>query len=163
MTWSGREDIVLLSFPPSSHLSSHCMATPWFTIKYAKYNEQNINATCKVLVQCFISWNKRSQKMSIHTKSFFLSKFVRKFVFIPFSEHFSFAKIIHIPGRCCISRSWLNSMVITHVHLVLETKKATLKCVVLSHNTADCRNVHQGCCQIIECPFIYHKPPPTSF
>ncbi|MBN3283616.1 HTRA2 protease, partial [Polyodon spathula] len=28
---------------------------------------------------------------------------------------------------------------------------------------ADCRNVHQICCQRIECSFLYHKPPPKSF
>ena len=55
---------------------------------------------------------------------------------ISVSEHFSFAKIIHLPDMCGISRSWLNSMIITQVHLVLGTiKKVTLKCAVLSHNT----------------------------
>ena len=28
---------------------------------------------------------------------------------------------------------------------------------------ADCRNVHQSCCQRIEWSFLYYKPPPTSF
>jgi hypothetical protein len=64
-------------------------------------------------------------------KSLFRSNFVHKLVYIPASEHFSFAKIIHPPDRCGISRSWLNSMVITQVHLVLGTRK----CAVLSHNT----------------------------
>ena len=37
----------------------------------------------------------------------------------PLSEHFSFAKIIHPLDRCGISIIWLNSMIITQVHLVL--------------------------------------------
>ena len=38
-----------------------------------------------------------------------------------------FAKIIHPPDRCGISRSWLNSMVITQVHIVLGTIKGHSK------------------------------------
>jgi hypothetical protein len=48
---------------------------------------------------------------------------VHKFVYIPVSEHFSFAKIIHPPDRCGISRTWLFSTIITQVHLVLGTIK----------------------------------------
>ena len=70
-----------------------------------------------------MSWNKRSQKCSMYTKSVFLSNFVRKCVYIPVSQHFSFAKIFHPPDRCGISRRWLNSMIITQVHLVLGTIK----------------------------------------
>ena len=50
-----------------------------------------------------------------------LSNFMQKMCYIPFSEHFSFAKIFHPLDRCGISISWLNSMVITQVHLVLGT------------------------------------------
>ena len=60
---------------------------------------KNINTTCQLLVSCFISWNKRSQKCSMCTKSLFFSNCVHKFVYIPVSEHFSFAKIIHPPDR----------------------------------------------------------------
>ena len=67
---------------------------------------KNINTTCKVLVPCFMRRNKRSQKCSICTKSLFCSNFVHKFVYIPVSDHFSFAKIIHQPDRCGISISW---------------------------------------------------------
>jgi hypothetical protein len=89
----------------------------------------NINGSCKVLVPCFMSRNKRSQTFSIRTKSLFLSNFVHKFVYIPVSEHFSFAKIIHPLDSCGISRSWLNSMIITQVHLVLGTMKGhTTQC-----------------------------------
>ncbi len=28
---------------------------------------------------------------------------------------------------------------------------------------ADCRNVHQSCCLLIECKFLYHKPSPKAF
>jgi hypothetical protein len=66
-----------------------------------------------VLVPCFMSWKERSQKSSICTKSLFRSNNVHSFVYIPVSEHFSFAKIIHPLDRCGISRSWLNSMLIS--------------------------------------------------
>jgi hypothetical protein len=49
---------------------------------------------------------------------------VHKFVSIPDSVHFYFAKIIHSPDRCGISKSWQHdSMIRTHVHLVLGTIK----------------------------------------
>ncbi len=28
---------------------------------------------------------------------------------------------------------------------------------------ADCRNVHQNCCPLIDCLFLYHKPSPKAF
>ena len=97
---------------------------------------KNINASCKVLVPCFISWNKRSLKFSISTKCLFFSNVVHKFVYIPhFTDHFSFAKIIHPPDRWGISRSWLNSMIITQMHLVLGKIKGHSKMCRLSHNT----------------------------
>ena len=72
-------------------------------------------------------------------KSLFLSNVVYKFVYIPVSEHFSFVKIIHPPDRCGISRSWLNSMIITQVNLVLETMKGHSKMCsfVTQHNATD--------------------------
>jgi hypothetical protein len=51
------------------------------------------------------------------------SNILQKFVYIPVSEHFFFAKIIHPPDWCGISKSRLNSMIITQVHLVLWTVK----------------------------------------
>jgi hypothetical protein len=76
-----------------------------------------------------------SSRNSLYTqKSLFLSNSVHKSVFIPVCEHFSFSKIFHPPDRCGISRSWLNSTIITQVHLVLGTIKAHSK-IVLSHNT----------------------------
>ena len=60
-------------------------------------------------------------------------------------------------------------MIITQVHLVLRTIKGHYN-VQSCHTTlqmsqiegarnwhADCRNVHQSCCQRIECSFLYHK------
>ena len=41
-------------------------------------------------------------------------------------DHFSFAKIIHPSGNCGISRSGLNSMIITQVPLALGTIKRPL-------------------------------------
>jgi hypothetical protein len=101
-------------------------------ILYTVYNELKLNMQH---VKCFMRWNERSQKRSICTKRLHLSNVVHKFVYIPVSEHFSFAKIIHPPDMCGISRHWLKSIIITRVHHVLGTIKATLKCVVLSHNT----------------------------
>ena len=63
---------------------------------------------CKVLVPCFMSWNKRYQKCSIRTESLFLSNFGCKCVYIPVSEHFSFAKITqhdHYTGAPCAGRT----------------------------------------------------------
>ena len=75
--------------------------------------------------------------------------FSNKCVYIPVSEHFSFAKII-LTGvayqeadltawslhRCGLSRSWLNSMIITQVHLVLRKIKSHSKMFsfVTQHN-----------------------------
>ena len=50
----------------------------------------------------FMSWNKSSQKCSICTKSLSHKNVVHKLV-----------KLIRPPDRCGISRSWLNSMIIT--------------------------------------------------
>ena len=91
-----------------------------------------------VLVKCWfhVSWAKITNKnCSVLTKSWFLSNVIHQLVYLPVSEHFSFAKIIHSPDRCGISRSWLNTMIITQVHLVWGQKKDTLKYAVLSHNT----------------------------
>ena len=100
---------------------------------------------------------------------------MHKFVYIPVIEHFSFAKRIHPPDRCGI---WFNSMIITHVHLVLGTIKGQSKMCgfVTQDNATDvasfeglcnwhaaCRNVHQSCFQRISCSFLYHKLPPTSY
>jgi hypothetical protein len=52
---------------------------------------------------------------------------MHKLVYIPVSEHLLFAKVIHPPDRCGVSRSWLNSMLITQVHLVLRTIKGLSK------------------------------------
>ena len=104
--------------------------------------------------------------------------FFQMFVYIPVSDHFSYANIIHPPDRWSISRSWLNSMIITQVHLVLVAIKGSSKMCsfVTQHNAtdvsgfegasnwhADCRNVHQSCCQRLECLFLYHKPLTTLF
>ena len=83
-----------------------------------------------MLVPCFMSFmsrNKRYQKCSIRTKRLFLWNCVHKFVYSPVTERFSFAEIIHPPDRCGISRGWLNSMIITEVHLVLGAIKGHSK------------------------------------
>jgi hypothetical protein len=69
-----------------------------------------------------MSWNKRSQKCSIRTKSLFQCFCTN--LFTPVSKRFSFAKIINPPNRCGISSTWFNSMLITQVHLVLRTIKS---------------------------------------
>ena len=94
----------------------------------------------------------------------YFSQIVHKFVYIPVSENFSFAKIIYPPDRCGISRSWLkqHEHYITQVHLVLGTIKGHSKMCsfVTQHNAtdvssfevafnwhADCRIAHHSCCQ----------------
>ena len=118
----------------------------------------NINATCKVLVSCFISLNKNSQKCSRHTKSVFISNIVHKCVYIPVSEHFSFAKIIHPPDRSGISRNWLNSMIITQVHLVLGTIKGHSKMCsfITQHNATRCAKFWGS----VQLPFWLKESPP---
>jgi hypothetical protein len=66
-------------------------------------------------------------------------------VYIPVSEHFSFAKIIHPPDRCGISRSSFNCMIITRVHLVRGTIKVHLN-VQFCH-TKQCHR----CLKLREC------------
>ena len=124
---------------------------------------KNINATCKVLFPCFMSWGKKIIFFSICTKGLFLS-FCAQICYIPVSKHLSFAKLIHPPERCGKSTSYLNSMIITQVHFVLGTIKGHSKIYsfVTQHNAkdvssfegacnrhADCRNVHQSCCQYL--------------
>ena len=115
-----------------------------------------IYATCKVLVPCFMSWNKRSQKLSTCTKWLFLSNVVQKCVYIPVSEHFYLAKIIHPPDRCCKSRSWLHSMIITQMHFVLGTIKGHSKmCSFLTTQCHRCLKFWgsaQLACWLQECP-----------
>ena len=90
--------------------------------------DKNINVTWKVLVPCFMSWKKRSQKFSIRTKSLFLSIYVHKFVYVPVSEHFwlcqdnpSTWQVLHVKK---LITGWS-----------LHRCTCTLKCAVLSHNT----------------------------
>ena len=105
-----------------------------------------------------------------------------KLVYIPVREHFSFAKIIHPPDRWGISRSWLNSLIIDLKKYTQNTgtpcagnNKRTKCSFVTQHNAtgvsswegacnwhADSRNVHQSCCQTIECSYLYHKLPPKT-
>ena len=71
------------------------------------------------------------------------------------SEHFSFAMIIHPPDRCSISRGWLNSMIITQVHLVLGTNKGHSKMcrfVTQCHRWVKFWGSVQLACWLQECP-----------
>ena len=72
---------------------------------------------------------------------------MHRFVYIPVREQFSFAKIIHPPDRCGISRSWLNSVIITQVHLVLGTIKGHSKMCgfVTQHNATDVSSFEGAC------------------
>ena len=83
----------------------------------------------------FFQWAeiKDSRNVLCAQKPYF-SNFVQKLVYIPVGEHFYFAEIIHPPDSCGISRSGLNGMSITQVHLCWGQQKA-IKCAVLSHNT----------------------------
>ena len=80
---------------------------------------------CNVKSWSHVSWDPRNVPNT--QKNVFLSNFEQKCANIPVTEHFSFAKIIHPPDRCGISRSWLNSTIITQVHLVLGTIKGHSK------------------------------------
>jgi hypothetical protein len=100
---------------------------------------KNMNATFKVLVPCFMSWNKGPHKCSICRNILFLSNSVHKLVYNTIIKHLSFDKIIHPPDRCGISRSWLNSIIIIQEHLVLWTIKGHSKMCFFAtqHNATD--------------------------
>jgi hypothetical protein len=132
--------VAFLTSSEVKSLVSFYLRPYWDSSHFTSVTKQQYkNTTCKVLVPCVMSWNKRSQKCSILTKTLFLSNSVHKCVYISVSEHFSFAKIIHLPDRCGISRSWLNIMIITQVHLVLETIKGHSKMCsfVTKHNATN--------------------------
>jgi hypothetical protein len=120
---------------------------------------KNINAKCKVLVPFFMSWNKRSQICSICTKILFFKHVGHKlWAFVLYQDNPSTWQVWHI-----------QKLIKLHDHYTgapwAEDNRRSLKCAVLSHNTmlqmsqvegacnwyADCRNVNQSCCQIIEC------------
>jgi hypothetical protein len=93
-----------------------------------------------------MSWNKSPEM-------FHMYKNVHKLVYILVSEHFSFAKIIHPSDRCGISRSWLNSMIITQ--LVLGTIKGHTKMcsfVTQRHRCLKLWGSVQLTCWLQECP-----------
>jgi hypothetical protein len=81
------------------------------------------------------------------------------FVNIPVSDHFSVAKITHTPDRFVISRSGLNSMILTQVHIVLGTIKGHSKMgsfFTQRLKLRECANgmlstgmSYQTCCQVI--------------
>jgi hypothetical protein len=79
----------------------------------ARANEQKIQTQH---IKCW-SHVSRAEIKDPRNCPLFISDFVHKFVYIPVSERFSFAKIIHPPDRCGISRSWLNSVIITQAVL----------------------------------------------
>ena len=82
-----------------------------------------------------------------HTHKSYISNFVHKFIYVPVSEHFSFAKIIHPPDRCGMSRSGLNGMIITQVHLVLGKIKGHSKmCIFVTHHNAKYVSSFEGVC-----------------
>ena len=124
-----------------------------------KYTEQNISTQH---VKCWFHELKYKIPDIFHTHKNIISLKLWAQSFTSVSEHFSFAKIIHPPDRCGISRSWLNSMIITQVNLVLGEINGHSKMFsfVTQHNATDVshfdgvckyRNAHQICCQIIEC------------
>jgi hypothetical protein len=74
-------------------------------------------------------------KRSVRTNSVFLSNVVHTFVYIPVSEHFSFAKIIHPPDRCGIKKLNKQHDHYTGAPCAGGTLKGHTKCYVLTHNT----------------------------
>jgi hypothetical protein len=126
---------------------------------------KNINATCEV---SHVSWAEIKDHWNVpYAQKAYFSQILSTNVFISLLVSIStFAKIIHPPDICGQSRSWLNSMIITQVHLLPGTIKGHSKMCsfVTQHNVtdissfegtcnwhSDCRNVHQSCCQIIKC------------
>jgi hypothetical protein len=143
----------------------YCIVTDWQAIL-----NKNINATCNV----FVSWAelKDPRNLPYSQKAYFSQILCTNLFYIPVSEHFSFAKIIHPLDRHGISR--LNGMIITQVHLMLETIKdhSNMWSFVTQHNAKFWWSVHLAC-WLQECPtellpeilkyIFYHKPPLMLF
>jgi hypothetical protein len=145
-----------VSFPHSSAL--HWGATP------NKNLNKNINAPCKH-VKSHGSWAEIKDHRNVpYAQKAYFSKMLCTYLFT------SLFVSISLPDRCGISRRWLNSILITQVHLVLGTIKgqSTMCSFVTQHNAtevssfegacnwhADCRNVHQSCCQRM-LPHVWH-------
>ncbi len=125
---------------------------------------------------CFPNFHELNSKiwLFLWTQKAFFSQIL----FTNLSKSVLVNEIIHPPHRCGISRYWLDSMIITQVCLRLATIKGHSKMCsfITQHNAtdvasfegacnchADCRNVHQRCCPLIECSFLYHKPSPKAF
>jgi hypothetical protein len=141
-----------------------CFPTCVFSWLYLKFSKRPVLATCCLLtdlqrvhnymlflleaidplnyrpspgVVFWIVLNKNIKMWSpgpIRTKSLFRSNFVHKFVYIPVSELFSFAKIIHLTGVTDQEADY-TAWSLHRCTLCWGQGKATLKCAVLSHNT----------------------------
>jgi hypothetical protein len=103
-----------------------------------------------VLVPCFMIWNKRSQKCSIRTKKLIsliwcaqMCLYPCKWAFLLWQDNPHTWQVWHIKIRS----SWLNSMIITHVHLVL----GTIKC-----HSKMCRTSTSG---FFTCGIVWGQPP----
>jgi hypothetical protein len=106
---------------------------------------KNINASCKVLVPCFISWNKRSHFPYTQKTYFFQMLCTHLFTSLLGSISPLPRKYIHLKS-CGISKSWLNLMIITQVHLVLGIIKGHSKmysCVTRRHTKIG-QNTHHN-------------------
>jgi hypothetical protein len=79
--------------------------------------------------------------------------FCTNLVYIPVSEYFSFAKIIHPPARCDISRS-----IITQVQLVLGTIKCH-RCLELRESAIGMLTTGMSNRAVL--PDTFYKPPPS--
>ncbi len=124
-----------------------------------------------------MSWTQRSKIFSMYTKGLFLSNIVHKSVLVSTSP---------LPDNPSTSQVWHIKMLIrqhdycTGVCLRLASghKKGHSKMCsfITQHNAtdvasfegacnwhSDCRDVHQSCCLLIECLFLYHKPSPKEF
>ena len=109
-----------------------CSEIHYYKFLYSRcvYTEQNDE--CNMSSVGSMSWNKTSQTFFISTKILFFSNVVHTFVYIPVSEHFCFANIIHPLNR-------------SQMHLVLGTIKATkIWNFVKQHNATDVSSFEEG-------------------
>ena len=134
--WTTTEMVVLhshkLPFTNKTTLAKYC--TRSLCNRAVNKEEWRIEEWKHVKCWSHVSWAEIKDPRNVPNthKTLFLLNVVHKFVYIPVSEDFSIAKIIHPPDSCGISRSWLNSKIITQVHLVLGTIKGHSKNVQLS-------------------------------
>ena len=104
------DDATTPAFPHQMVWYIHCL---WgYSSNITSILNRNINATCKVLVPCFMSWNKKKIPEIFHMHKNWFTFLLVSISPLPRSS-------IHL--TVVANKSWLISIIITQVQLVLRT------------------------------------------